>query len=186
MLKRCTGGDFDQVYRIMEQSFPLDEYRPYAQQKKLMQEPEYTIYVRREPETARIQGFLSVWEFPACGYIEHFAVDPGCRGGGLGAAMLQQLQARLPGLLCLEVELPDCALARRRIGFYRRNGFFLNDYPYIQPPIAAGRKAIPLRLMTTGGRIPEDTYLQLRSLLYRRVYQVAPEELARYEANESE
>ena len=52
--------------------------------------------------------------------------------------------------ICLEVELPETEMAARRIGFYERNGFYYNDYFYMQPPIAEGRNAIPLRLMTTG------------------------------------
>ena len=35
----------------------------------------------------------------------------------------------------LEVEEPGTDLARRRIGFYERAGFCLNDFDYIQPDL---------------------------------------------------
>lgn len=180
MLEQLKTEAFDQVYRIMEQSFPPDEYRPYQEQSALLENPRYTIYVCPDSQTAQVKAFASVWQLEAWFYVEHFAVDPACRNEGLGAAMLQELCACLPGRIYLEVERPDCELARRRIGFYQRNGFFLNEYPYIQPPISTGRSAIPLLIMTTGGVISEKTFQQLRQLLYRHVYRVAPEKIDPY------
>ena len=72
----------------------------------------------------------------------------------------------------MEVELPETEMAARRIGFYERNGFYYNDYFYMQPPIAEGRNAIPLRLMTTGGPLDEEEFFRMQGLLYKNVYGV--------------
>ena len=72
----------------------------------------------------------------------------------------------------MEVELPETEMAARRIGFYERNGFYYNDYFYMQPPIAEGRNAIPLRLMTTGGPLDEEEFSRMQGLLYKNVYGV--------------
>ena len=46
------------------------------------------------------------------------------------------------------MEPPETELTRRRIGFYERNGFVLNDYDYVQPSLGEGKDPVPLRIMT--------------------------------------
>ena len=49
MLKKMEIKDFDQVYTLMEESFPKDEYRDYQKQKELFQNPEYQILIEKDP-----------------------------------------------------------------------------------------------------------------------------------------
>ncbi len=163
MLQRINETDFPEIYRIMQASFPDDEYRPYEEQIALFQEPEYRIYYMPA-------GFLAVWEFESFIYIEHFAVDPALRNSGTGSAMLQELVKQYQKPICLEVELPEDELTRRRIGFYERNGFVFNEYPYIQPPISKGKSPVPLRIMTYGSAITREKFEEMKEVLYRRVY----------------
>ena len=163
MLQRINETDFPEIYRIMQASFPDDEYRPYEEQIALFQEPEYRIYYMPA-------GFLAVWEFESFIYIEHFAVDPALRNSGTGSAMLQELVKQYQKPICLEVELPEDELTRRRIGFYERNGFVFNEYPYIQPPISKGKSPVPLRIMTYGCAITREKFEEMKEVLYRRVY----------------
>lgn len=171
VLSKLELNEFDRVYSIMEDSFPADEHRTYQEQKELLDNQSYSIYVVRDNgTTGEIQGFMSVWQFDDFGFIEHFAVDGSMRNTGLGSRMLKEISELLTGRICLEVELPDTDLARRRIGFYQRNGLFHNEYPYIQPAISKGRNPIPLRIMTSGGEIGEDEFRKIRDILYREVY----------------
>ena len=140
-----------------------DEYRPYDEQLALFEEPEYRIYYMPA-------GFLAVWEFESFIYIEHFAVDPALRNSGTGSAMLQELVKQYQKPICLEVELPEDELTRRRIGFYERNGFVFNEYPYIQPPISKGKSPVPLRIMTYRSEITREEFQKMKEILYRRVY----------------
>ena len=87
MLELMQYRDFDQVFMIMEQSFPYDEYRTYEEQKKLLQKPYYRIYVSRTeqcqgPQSRRILAFLAIWELSGFTFIEHLASDPAVRGQG--------------------------------------------------------------------------------------------------------
>ena len=75
-------------------------------------------------------------------------------------------------MICLEVELPEEEMSKRRIGFYERNGFYYNDYEYMQPAISKDRNEIPLRIMTTGGKVTEDRYNEMKDILYQYVYGV--------------
>ena len=163
MLQRINETNFPEIYRIMKASFSDDEYRPYDEQLALFEEPEYRIYYMPA-------GFLAVWEFESFIYIEHFAVDPALRNSGTGSAMLQELVKQYQKPICLEVELPEDELTRRRIGFYERNGFVFNEYPYIQPPISKGKSQVPLRIMTYGSAITQDTFEEMKRVLYQRVY----------------
>ena len=147
----------------MQASFSDNEYRPYDEQLALFEEPEYRIYYMPA-------GFLAVWEFESFIYIEHFAVDPALRNSGTGSAMLQELVKQYQKPICLEVELPEDELTRRRIGFYERNGFVFNEYPYIQPPISKGKSPVPLRIMTYKSEITREEFQKMKEILYRRVY----------------
>ena len=163
MLQRINETDFPEIYRIMQASFSDDEYRPYDEQLALFEEPEYRIYYMPA-------GFLAVWEFESFIYIEHFAVDPALRNSGTGSAMLPELVKQYQKPICLEVELPEDELTRRRIGFYERNGFVFNEYPYIQPPISKGKSPVPLRIMTYRSEITREEFQKMKEILYRRVY----------------
>ena len=163
MLQCTSQSDLSGSYRIMQASFSDDEYRPYDEQLALFEEPEYRIYYMPA-------GFLAVWEFESFIYIEHFAVDPALRNSGTGSAMLQELVKQYQKPICLEVELPEDELTRRRIGFYERNGFVFNEYPYIQPPISKGKSPVPLRIMTYRSEITREEFQKMKEILYRRVY----------------
>ena len=181
MLQFTSQSDFSEIYRIMQASFSDDEYRPYDEQLALFEKPEYRIYYMSAIEMERVSnhstgnstmhaaGFLAVWEFESFTYIEHFAVDPVLRNSGTGSAMLQELVRKYQKQICLEVELPEDELTRRRIGFYERNGFVFNEHPYIQPPISKGKSPVPLRIMTYGSAITQDTFEEMKRVLYQRV-----------------
>ena len=168
-LDQMESKEFDAVYRLLEDSFPLDEYRPYEEQKALLDEPAYRIYVLRD-ESQQVAAMMAVWDLEEVCFIEHFAVDPALRGKGLGAFMLEKVRLHLKKPACLEAELPENEIAYRRLRFYQRNGFFVNDYPYMQPPISKGRKPVPLRILTDGRPVSQEEFEKIRSVLYRKVY----------------
>lgn len=174
MIRLLAYNEFDEMFALMEKSFPLDELRTYEDEKALLERPEYNAYVLTEGSDDII-GFITVWKFDGFSYIDHFAVSPILRNGGIGGKILAETLNLFKERVCLEVESPDNELACRRIGFYTRNGFYLNDYGYIQPPISEGRNPIPLLIMTNGCKIDRDEFERIRATLYERVYGVSPE-----------
>lgn len=169
-LRTINIDEFDNVFAIMEQSFPDDERRNYTEQRALFDNPEYSIYVVDDDRDNRIKAFIAVWDFEEFAYVEHFAVNPEYRNGGIGAEVLHRLHELMDKQLCLEVEPPENELARRRIGFYSRNGFVLNEYHYIQPPMSEGKNSIPLFIMTSKEAVDEERFKFLRRVLYEGVY----------------
>lgn len=170
-LRNISVDEFDAVYDIMENSFPDDEYRSYCGQKMLFSKPEYDIYVV-DGDDSTLRAFVSVWDFDNFAYIEHLAVNPAFRNAGIGASILAAVKEKAGKRICLEVELPENDIACRRIGFYTRNGFSLNEYHYIQPPMSAGKNPVPLLIMTTGGAVDEKKFEYIKDKLYEKVYNV--------------
>lgn len=169
ILKKLTINDFEDIFKILQESFPLDEYRTYDEHKALFKRQEYSVYGLKDGD--RVKGFISVYDFGDFLYAEHFAVAKKYRCCGLGSCILGELE-KLAGdrQIVLEVELPTEEIARRRIGFYERNGFYYNDYDYIQPSITFGRNEIPLSLMTTYGKIDLKRFEFMRRVIYLKVY----------------
>lgn len=162
--------EFDKVFRLMELSFPKSEYRSYSGQKALLSDPAYRLYVLAEHNGNDIKAFIAAWHLEDLLFIEHFAVASTYRNSGLGSRFLSEFTSAAPTLVCLEVELPESELPRRRIGFYERNRFFLNDYDYLQPALSDGQPPVPLRLMTHGRTVTQQEFISIRDQLYKRVY----------------
>ncbi len=170
MLHRLHQEDFDTIYRILCDSFPPDERRDYAPQLALFDREIFTTYGLREESSAQVMALITVYDLGECAYVEHFAVSESYRNRGLGSVILSELIAACDKPLILEVELPETEMARRRIGFYERNGFFLNDYPYIQPPYGPDKQPVPLRIMSTDHPLTAEEFQAVKTALYREVY----------------
>lgn len=166
---KATINDFEEIYAIMEESFPSDERRTKEGQHGVFYEPFYKMYVHKA-ENNRIDAFIAVWEFDTFLFIEHFAVDKALRNRGIGAEMLCELIAQTEKRICLEVEPPQGEMPKRRIAFYERNGFSLNGYDYYQPPMSEGKNAVPLMIMTTDGTLTKEEFENIRCILYKIVY----------------
>ncbi len=173
MIKPLLPSDFDKIFAIMEQSFPIDEYRPYEAQKALFSDPAYRVYGETD-NNGRILSFIALWELENCLFVEHLASAKEYRNMGLGSKLLRFAQESSDKLVCLEVEPPETPLSIRRIGFYQRNGFHLNPYPYAQPSLSPGQSPVPLFIMTSGRGIRETEFTGIRDTLYRRVYHACP------------
>ena len=164
MLTPATRSDFPALYKLIRRSFPPDEYRPENAQLALMDDPRYTLWTTEDRP-----ALISVWQFPDFAFIEHFAVAPECRNQGLGARILRHLLSSLSCPVCLEAELPDTDLARRRLDFYQRNGFSVNPFPYLQPAYAPDLAPVPMTILSTAP-LTQDQFEYIQNMLYQEVY----------------
>lgn len=165
-----NGPDrFDEVYELMRLSFPEIEYREYNDQKKLLEHPAYVLLTETD-DAGMTAGFLAGWLFDTFAFVEHIAVSPHIRGGGIGKRLMESFMKQAGKPVILEVEIPEDELQRRRIGFYERLGFHLNDYPYFQPPLRTGQPALPLRLMSYPEPLTVTQLDRAKAELYTEVY----------------
>ena len=169
MLCKLTENEFDEAYRIMRDSFPTDEIRPYTQQKALLSNPIYKLLGLIGRKNNTLKAIAAIYELDNILFLEHLAVSAQYRNQGLGAQILAQLQ-QCRQMLCLEAELPATKIAARRIDFYKRNGLYYNDFPYVQPPLALAQSPVDLRIMTSQKSLNSAEFLQIRTLLYKKVY----------------
>lgn len=160
---------YDQLFSLLEFSFPASERRNYKGQLGEFQEEQFRsiCYI---PDG--LKGFLNYWDFGDFIYVEHFAVSPELRGQGTGTALIGELRSIVGNrTLVLEAEpLADSNIAQRRIGFYERLGFVLNEYDYIQPVMMEGEEPIPLVIMSSPDKLSESEYTLIRDCLYKEVY----------------
>ena len=90
LVEKTDSGVFDQIYALMETSFPLEEYRPYPEQKALLSRPAYGLYAARDDREGNLLGFAAVWEWENFAFIEHIAVNPDYRNGEIGRASCRE------------------------------------------------------------------------------------------------
>ena len=166
-----TSALFEDFYDIMVSSFPKGERRTREGFLSLVEGSEkYRIYELLDGE--KLVAFFSVWEFESFAFGDHFAVSERLRNKGIGAELLKKIlsDCRLPFIL--EAELPDCEIARRRQGFYTRNGFKINHFSYLLPPMQEGCKAIPMHILSYPEPQSESEFKNIKETLYKEVYNV--------------
>lgn len=160
--------DYDSFYEIMKESFPKIERRNYKEQKEIFTNDLFKV-IGYKDENNIVIAFISYWNFEKFDYIEHFAVRKDYRGKKIGDNLIKEYLKEKNSAV-LEVELPEDNLSKRRIEFYKRIGFKLNGYEYLQPPYEEGNDMFPLMIMSYPTAIDEKEFIIVRSELYKNVY----------------
>lgn len=96
---------FDEIFAIMEASFPTSEIRTFEGQQELLDVPDYRLITEMNSE-GKIVAFMACWEFPGFRFVEHIAVDPSIRGGGIGKKLMTEYISLSNKPVLLEVERP--------------------------------------------------------------------------------
>jgi len=162
---------FDSFFNLMKEAFPSVERRSYEDAKKLLCEELYNIIVDKD-ENDNITAFIASWEFNDFNYIEHFAVEGKIRGNGIGTSMLQAYLNKSNKPIFLEVELPENDVSLRRIEFYKRLGFHLNNFEYLQPPMQKQHGFLPLKIMSYPIIVEENDFMNFKNIVYNKVYKI--------------
>lgn len=161
--------NFDEIFNLMKISFPENEYRTYEDQKKLLEKEEYDI-VTRKNEKGELIAFLSFWSVMGLNFIEHFAVSPECRGGGIGSDMMKNFIKNTHKPIVLEIEIPCDEMSIKRLRFYEKLGFKLNEYEYYQRPLRKNDKPLKMNLMSYPEKLSEEKFESLKNYIYQKVY----------------
>lgn len=166
-----TREYFQRIFEILEYSFPKSERRGAEEHFLEFEKPAFRSIVL---EDGAILGFMNFWMLDGFIYLEHFAVAKQMRGQGLGAFLMDELKKLANGQpLILEAEPPRLNdTATRRVRFYERLGFALNEYKYLQPPYNKGERPLPLAIMSFPNALSRDEFLRIRNELYRGAYEV--------------
>lgn len=152
-------------------SFPKQERRDFCLVRKLLVEDDRFELYALLLEGVYV-GFISGWQFSGFVYVEHFAIDPSVRNGGIGAEAMRCFMSLHEDPIVLEVEMPTDAISLRRIGFYERLGFFLDHHEYFQPPYRECEGSLEMRLMTHGKLDLEESFERVKTTIHQNVYGV--------------
>lgn len=164
-------NEFDEVYELMVTSFPSSERRSYEDQKALLKKRNYEIKTNRN-DKGELLSFMAIWQLDTSHFIEHLAVSPLSRGGGIGGKVMKELIEESEKPVLLEVEHPETEIAKKRIQFYERLGFHLNTHDYIQPPIQAGEEPLPLHIMSYPDPISAEEFKIFKNDIFSELYAV--------------
>lgn len=160
---------FEEVYELMVTSFPSSERRSYEDQKALLDKTNYEIKTNHD-DNGNLLSFMAIWQLETSHFIEHLAVSPLSRGTGIGASVMKEMIEASEKPVLLEVELPENEIAKKRIKFYERLGFHLNEHNYVQPPIQEGESPLPLMIMSYPDPIKADDFLKFKKDVFHHLY----------------
>lgn len=164
-------NEFNDAYEIFKEAFPRSELRDYDKMKSFFDDGILVFKgIKKQDELVCV---LLVWELDSCIFLENFAVKKEERGHGFGAMMLEDIRnAYNDKMIVLEVEEPYDDLSERRVGFYKRNHFVLNDFGYMQPALNEEINEIPLFIMSANINLDEEAFMPMKKEIFKTVYQV--------------
>lgn len=163
-----TEQEKEKIFQAYTTSFPSDERRNDDDFWKIFTNPNAEILsIYKE----NFVGYFILWHLSNFVFVEHFEIFEEFRGQNFGSQALEFLAKKYPHLI-LETE-PKALneIAKRRVGFYQRNGFHIIKKDYIQPSYGEGKSPVNLWLMGNFSS-PDEKFLE-RTIteIYKTVYQ---------------
>lgn len=121
---------------------------------------------------------MSVWNFEDFVYVEHLAVAKEAQGKSYGTKIMKDLMDSTNKQIVLEVEDPNHLSeserinGRRRIKFYNRLGFFMNNaFVFRQPQLKKTVEIPPiLFFMSTDGPLEQSRFKYIYNKLVKEMY----------------
>ena len=143
--ENVTEKTFPQVYEKMKTAFPYEERRDYIDQQECMNNESFKFFEIFDGSEAI--GFTALWDLDGFLFIEHIAIDADKRSGGYGSKAIELIKSSFSKPVILEAEAPETEQQIKRIRFYDRLGFKVNNFPYEQPSYHRG-KGVPLKILS--------------------------------------
>lgn len=133
------------IFNRYEKTFPENERRNKEQFLALAENPDVIVFLIKNENEAI--GYAVIWELSGFYFLEHFEVFQEVRNQKFGGKILAVLKKKYLKIV-LESE-PEILgeIAKRRIGFYERNGYSIISKKYLQPSYSDGNNAVDLFLL---------------------------------------
>ncbi|SCH44320.1 ribosomal-protein-alanine acetyltransferase [uncultured Clostridium sp.] len=160
--------EFESFFNILEKSFPDNERRKYVDQLSLLDKENYRPLIFKEKD--EVLAIMATWEFEKFVFIEHLAVDNKLRGKGVGTSLIDNYLKECNKEVFLEVEPPQCEISTKRIKFYEKLNFYLNDFYYLQQPLNEGDLPFELKIMSYDKKIDSKDFEEYKNIIYKEVY----------------
>ncbi len=162
-----TEESFDKVYDKMKAAFPLEERRNSFDEKNCLKDSNFNFF--EILDEGNEVGFIALWVFSEFIFIEHLAIDYDKRNGGYGSKALNLVKEKYNKPLILEAEAPETQQQIKRIKFYDRHGFKVNNFDYMQPSYHGG-EGVPLKILSFPRLISQEEFDNFITLTRKYVY----------------
>ena len=167
-LKKITLDEYDKFFALLESDFCLDERKTKANELKAFKESNFSPNFIYDGEI--FVGYVCFWEFENFLFIEHLAISKEMRGTGVGSRFLKEFAENSNKPIILEVELPETEIAEKRIKFYERLGFVVNQFPYIQPAYQPESNPVDMFVMSYGSSLSKQNFDDYTHKIKKVVY----------------
>lgn len=167
-IKRIDISEFEFFYDLLEEDFPWEERKTREDELRSFSNLEFNpCFIIKKNQ---LVGYFCYWDFADFIFGEHFAIVKDFRNNGLGTQFLKQFLNSLEKQLIIEVERPDTDIAKRRINFYKRLGFVVNDFDYAQPSYHQDGIEVPMLLLSYKEKITKEEYNRYTTIVRKVVY----------------
>lgn len=167
-LKKITKQEYDKFFSLLESDFCLDERKTKVNELNAFDDPHFSPNFIYDNQT--LVGYICFWEFEEFLYVEHFAILNSMRGTGQGSKFLKEFSENFSKPIILEVELPKNEVAIKRIKFYERLGYHLNDFPYTQPAYQPESSPVEMFVMSYGTVLSKTDFCKFTKTIKKVVY----------------
>lgn len=151
---------FHKAWSLYEKAFPEIERRNLKEQKKILEDNRYKALAYLDGNT--FIGIVFYWDFNNFRFIEHFAIDSTLRGKSYGSKILESLINSHENIV-LEIELIHDAISKKRLRFYEKFDFKVNDFKHYQVPFREGQESLELLFLSHGRVLSKNEYEELNS-----------------------
>ncbi len=135
---------FEEAWQLYLDSFPLKERRVLKEQKDILNDRNYNMTCYRKNDTLIAIAFY--WEIDNYTFLEHFAINNNLRGESYGSKILKKFIDDNESII-LEIEPVIDEITQRRLNFYKRLNFVLNEYEHYQIPFRKAEVEVDLKLL---------------------------------------
>lgn len=129
----------------MTSAFPYEERRDSYDEKECLKDKHFKLLSIYDNDIA--VGFTALWVLDGFVFLEHIAIDEDKRSSGYGSRAIELIKSEFNLPIILEAEAPVTEQQIKRIAFYKRLGFTVNDYDYTQPSYHGG-EGVSLMLLS--------------------------------------
>ena len=161
---------FDDAMKIYEASFPIFEQRTLKKQIEALEDEMYYSTIICENDI--LIGLIFYWKYGKYSYIEHLAISPSLRGKNYGSKILKSF-CEDNKYTILEIDNPIDEISIKRLNFYSKLGFKLQDFEHIHPPYRQEYDGHNLKIMSFNRDLSKEEYDEFNEFLKTNVMKYA-------------
>lgn len=165
---------FNDAMEIYKTSFPIFEQRTIKSQIEVLDHEDY--YCMAVCECSKLIGILFYWKGNAFRYIEHLAISKELRGQNYGSKVLKEFCKNNKNII-LEIDIPNDFISIKRLHFYSKLGFKLQEFNHVHPPYREAYKGHSLKIMSFEKDLTQKEYDQFNMFLINTIMKFSEENI---------